>query len=76
MTLAEKIELVRSSFNEVAFGWNDSGSFWHVHYGPRGTGDMMAGFGRRFDALETETCDLEEALDQFIATVLPPPATS
>lgn len=64
MTLAEKIDLFENSANEVAFGWNDSGCFWHFHWGPRGTGDMMEGFGDRYDATEAET--FEEALTECL----------
>lgn len=65
MTLAEKIEVFRGRFNEVAFGWNDSGCFWHFRYGPRGSGNMMDGFGRTFSAVDAET--FEEALDALLA---------
>lgn len=64
MTLAEKIEWIREQFNEVAFGWNDSGCFWHFRYGPRGAGDMMEGFGQKFDALDAES--FEEAVDHLL----------
>lgn len=65
MTLAEKIDLFESSANEVAFGWNDSGSFWHFRRGGRGTGYMIPDFGDDFSALEADT--FEEALDAALA---------
>lgn len=75
MTLAEKVELVRSSFNEVAFGWNDSGCFWHIEYGPRGAGNMIAGISGAYCAPEEDlgddgACDFEATIDAFIRDVL------
>ena len=70
MTLGEKIDLLKSGFKEVAFGYNDSGSFWHFQYGPRGAGDMMQGFGKKFCAVETETDQLEEAVDALLEKLI------
>jgi hypothetical protein len=65
MTLAEKMELIEDSFREFAIGWNNSGCFYHFQYGPSGCGNMMEGFGKKFNAHDAET--FEEAIDQFIA---------
>ena len=65
MTLAEKIDWLEEHCNELAFGWNDSGCFWHLQIGPRGAGNMLDGFGRKYSAVEANT--FEEAVDYFIA---------
>lgn len=48
--------------NEMAVGWNDSGCFWHVRVGGRGTGNMMDGFGERFEGFDLEDGSLVETL--------------
>lgn len=70
MTLAEKIERLEQYGNEIAFGYNDSGCFWHLHYGPRGTGNMLQGFGKELSALETDGCTFEEAVDYFLSQLI------
>jgi hypothetical protein len=64
VTLSEKVELLAQQANEVAFGYNDSGCFWTFHWGPRGTGSMLPGFGQSHPALEADT--FEEAVDEFL----------
>jgi hypothetical protein len=64
MTLKEKIQLLQDRFNEIAFGYDDSGCFWHFQYGPRGAGGMMDGVGEKYEALDAD--DFEEAVDAFL----------
>lgn len=64
LTLKEKIQLFSDHANEVAFGYCDSGCFWHFHWGNRGTGHMMEGFGKTF---QSESPEFEEALDELLA---------
>jgi len=64
MTLAEKINWLESQSNEIAFGYDDSGCFWRIQYGPRGCGGMMENFGQKFCS---ESDVFEEAIDEFIA---------
>lgn len=59
-----KIEQLKEMFNEVAFGWNDSGDFWTIHFGPRGSGSMIEGIGDYFSTGNDDT--LEELVDQLI----------
>ena len=66
MTLGDKVELLNNQANEIAFGWNDSGSFWHMRLGPRGSGNMMEGFGRTLSATETGVSTFEAAIDEFL----------
>lgn len=68
MTLGEKIKHLEEYGNEIAFGYNDSGSFWHFQYGPRGAGNMMEGFGKEISALDAD--DFEEAVDYFLAELI------
>ena len=63
MTLKEKIDWLWKFGNEIAFGYNDSGDYWHFHYGPRGTGNMIDGFG---NDLASDTYNFEDAVDDFI----------
>ena len=62
-TLPKLIKEIKSMVNEFAMGWNDSGCFWHFQYGQRGSGNMMEGFGERYDALDADT--LEDALAEL-----------
>lgn len=65
MTTGEKIDKLAATFNEIAIGYNDSGSFWHFQYGPRGSGSMILDIGYTFAAHDAES--LDEALDALLA---------
>ena len=63
-SLADKIAFLENYSNEIAFGYNDSGCFWHFQYGPRGAGNMIEGIGETFSALDAD--NFEEAVDAFL----------
>ena len=67
MTLAEKIRLLGEYGNEIAFGYNDSGCFWQMCYGNRGTGSMI--FCCIHGCLVADTADFEEAIDLFLEEI-------
>jgi len=52
LSIGQCIEFLADHTNEQAIGWNDSGCFWHVHIGPKGTGSMFEGFGEMFANLD------------------------
>lgn len=61
--LATKIFDIEQRFNEFAIGWNDSGCYWWITFGPRGAGHMIHDIGGTFMA---ETDRFEDAIDLFI----------
>lgn len=67
MTLADKIKQLMKYGNEIAIGYNDSGCFWTLHYGRRGSGAMIDGCG---SVLHSEAIDFEGAVDEFLNELL------
>ena len=65
MSLNDKIKLLGEYGNEIAFGYNDSGCFWHMAYGKRGTGNRIDGCAH--DTIDSDFADFEEAVDFFLA---------
>lgn len=47
LNIGQCIAFLREKCKEISIGYNDSGCFWHVHIGPRGTGNMLEGFGEQ-----------------------------
>jgi hypothetical protein len=66
MNLEDKLEFLQDYANEFSLGWDDSGCFWHFTWGSRGSGRMIEGCGNTFSAIDAETCELHEAVDQLL----------
>jgi len=43
MKEGQKIKKLKKSYNEMNIGYNDSGCFWTVSVGGRGTGNLIEG---------------------------------
>lgn len=69
LNIGQMIEFLHEHSNEMAIGFNDSGVFWHVHIGERGTGDMLKGFGKIYDSNEDDK-DLCDALWAAVKEIL------
>lgn len=68
LSVGQCIQLLKDHCNEIAIGFNDSGCFWHVHIGPRGTGNMLDGFGEQH--AEPDTGELIIPLWSAVKAVL------
>ena len=70
LSIGQMIALLHSKTKEQALGWNDTGCFWHVHIGPRGTGSMLEGVGKTFTDNEIENGCLADTLWEAVKAVL------
>jgi hypothetical protein len=68
LSIGQCIELLGEKRKEISIGYNDSGCFWHIHIGPRGTGNMLDGFGERY--ADPDTGELIIPLWRAIKAVL------
>ncbi len=48
LSIGQMIELLEANYNEISTGYNDSGCYWTVYVGPRGTGVMIQNFGKEY----------------------------
>lgn len=62
--VSEMIEALHKMANEIAIGYDDSGCFWHVAIGNKGTGYMTPGIGERFSGNE-----LPDEEDDLVGTL-------
>jgi len=70
ISAGQMIEILNDKTKEQAIGYNDSGCFWHVRFGGKGTGSMLEGFGEKFSSDDIEGGCLVEALWQAVKAVL------
>lgn len=54
ISLKFMINEIKKCANEIAIGYNDSGGFWHINYGCRGSGNHIEGCGKYVIAADEE----------------------
>ncbi len=67
LSIGQMIELLEGRYNEVSFGYNDSGCFWSVNRGVRGVGNMLI---ERMGVTTTAADELCDALWEAVRETL------